>query len=330
MGQENVPLRATGGIVGIQIVRFQRADGMVSFGRLESKVIRPIPGPADNLGSFISNRTWQQATTREEFSLGEVKLLSPVTAPCQVVCQGKNYLDHLLETGTKPANKDFNILFSKADSTLASPQGDVVRPSGVRLLDYELELGLVMKTAIVGEKNITDDTLHEYVAAVVMANDLSARDVQVPQRQWFKGKSFRGFCPVGPILYLLDENEFPRLNDLELRLKVNGELRQAANTKQMMYKPADTLSEVSRIFDMRPGDLLLTGTPGGVAMKVKAKSGLEEAVDAFRSDKEKFASFVEEQAQSARYLKDGDLIESTICSSDGVVNLGEQSLRVRG
>jgi 2-keto-4-pentenoate hydratase/2-oxohepta-3-ene-1,7-dioic acid hydratase in catechol pathway len=316
--------------LGIQIVRFAKADGLISFGRLESKMIHPIPGPADSLASFITHRAWQQASTREEFALEEVKLLSPVTAPCQVICQGKNYLDHLLETGVKPANKDFNILFSKADSTLAAPEGEVLRPEGVRLLDYELELGLVMKSVISGAKVITEQNLHEHVAGLVMANDLSARDVQVPQRQWFKGKSYRGFCPVGPILYLMDENDFSRLNDLELHLSVNGETRQKANTKQMMYRPADTLTEVSRIFDLRTGDLLLTGTPGGVAMKVKPKSSLEEAADAFRSDREKFASFVAEQAMSPRYLKDGDVIESTIRSADGVVNLGQQRLRVRG
>lgn len=315
--------------MGIQIIRFERQDGLVSWGRLEGNIIRAIPGSADSLSSFLVNKSWQQQPIRQEISLDEVKLLSPVTSPCQVVCQGKNYLDHIVETGMNPAHKDFNIFFTKADSAIASPIGDVSRPEGVRLLDYEIELGIVIGSKIDSARQITEHNLHDFVAGVVMANDLSARDIQVPQRQWFKGKSFRGFCPVGPVLYLLDAIEFPKLYDLDLHLSVNGETRQKANTKQMIYKPAETLTEASKIFDLRPGDLLLTGTPGGVAMKVKPKNQMEEVVDAFKGDKEKFSRFVEEQLQNSRYLKSGDRIESTIRSADGVIQLGMQRLQIR-
>lgn len=313
--------------MGIAIVRFENSDGQASFGRLEGKTIRPIPGPADSLAHFIRERTWEQNPAHFFVDLEEVKLLSPVTAPCQVICQGKNYRDHMLETGMKA--KDHNILFAKADSALAPPRGEIRRPPGVRLLDYEIELGLVIGAGIDKATEVTEQNLHEFVAGIVMANDLSARDVQVPQRQWFKGKSFRGFCPVGPVLHLLDPEEFPLLHNLELRLSVNGEERQRANTKQMIYKPADTLAEVSRIFDLRPGDLLLTGTPGGVAMRVKPKSWWQEVLTVNQSDAEKFTLFVEGQELSPRYLQNGDTVESSIRSPNGAIDLGRQNLVVQ-
>lgn len=315
--------------MGIAIVRFKKPDGQISFGRLEGGEIRPIPGPADNLGLFLRERTWKQNPANFRFPFREMEILSPVTTPCQIICQGKNYLDHVVETGVKPEDKDYNILFTKADSSINNPVAQVVRPEGVKLLDYEIEMGLVIGTEINGPVHVDSQNLSNYVAGVVMANDLSARDVQVPQRQWFKGKSFRGFCPVGPILYLLDPEEVPLLDDMELTLTVNGERRQGSNTKLMMHKPAETLMEISRIFDLRPGDLLLTGTPGGVAMKVKPKSWFEEIMGATIGDKERFDRFVEDQAASARYLKGGDEIESTIRSGNGVIDLGQQRLTIQ-
>lgn len=315
--------------MGIAIVRFSKPDGQTSFGRLEGGVIRPIPGPADSLGAFIREKTWKQNPANFRFPVEETALLSPATAPCQIICQGKNYLDHVIETGVKPEDKDHNILFTKADSSLAPPSGPLVRPEGVRLLDYEIELALVIGREIKGPVAATESNLHEFVAGIVMANDISARDVQVPQRQWFKGKSFRGFCPVGPVLHLLDPDELPLLADMELELKVNGEVRQKANTKQLLHKPAETINEISRIFDLRPGDLLLTGTPGGVAMRVKPKSWFEEVMGASQGDKERFSRFVEDQAASGRYLKMGDVVEGSLRSANGVIDLGRQKLVVQ-
>jgi 2-keto-4-pentenoate hydratase/2-oxohepta-3-ene-1,7-dioic acid hydratase in catechol pathway len=259
----------------------------------------------------------------EEFSF-----LSPVTNPCQIICQGKNYLDHLLETGVQPKDKDFNILFTKADSSIGAPVGSLEVPPGVRLLDYEIELGLVMGKNIDAHTKITAENFSEYVAGIVMANDFSARDIQVPQRQWFKGKSFRGFCPVGPFMYLLEKGEHEKILDLDLELKVNGEVRQKANTRQLMFKPLETLQEIQTIFDLRIGDLLLTGTPGGVAMKVKPKTWFEEVMNGTQGDKERFQRFVEDQAASGRYLKAGDQVESRISDPSHDIDLGTQKISI--
>ncbi|HEY8278722.1 MAG TPA: fumarylacetoacetate hydrolase family protein [Bdellovibrionota bacterium] len=254
-----------------------------------------------------------------------LKILSPVTAPCQIVCQGKNYLDHLLETGFRPENKEHNLLFSKADSSLTSAIGTVKRPEGVKLLDYEIELGLVIGKEIKGPVNVDDKGVGQYVAGLVIGNDVSARDVQIPERQWFRGKSFRNFCPVGPVFYFMEPSDWAQLYSLNLELKVNGQIRQKASTGQLMHRPPETISLISRVFDLRVGDLILTGTPGGVSMKVPPKKKWEEIADLFLSDKAKFAGFVQAQEASGRYLKNGDKVEASIVSADGKIDLGKQS-----
>lgn len=320
--------------MGISLIRFQKNGLTPTWGYLHQERVFSLAITANQLSELLLKGVHEQIRNTlgsgQNFSLEEITFLSPVTSPCQIVCQGKNYLDHIIETGVKPKDKDFNILFSKADSALASPQADLHRPQGVRLLDYEIELGLVMGKDLSVSTKITPENIHEYVVGLTICNDVSARDVQVPQRQWFKGKSFRGFCPVGPVLYLWDKEEVAQLLDLDLHLQVNGKTRQKANTKQLMHDPYATLSEISGIFTLRAGDLLLTGTPGGVAMKVKPKGRIQELLDTFKSDKQKFAEFVEEQAQSPRYLKNGDLIESSIKSANGQIDLGMQKIRVVG
>lgn len=313
--------------MGLSLVRFAYNGAPARWGLLEKEGIRPLTGRFAALKDVLQSGQWE--TESGLVPASAVEFLSPVTAPCQIVCQGKNYLDHVIETGVKPQNKDFNLLFGKADSSLHPPNSPVVRPAHVKLLDYELELGLVMKRDITSASQITEANLPDYVAGFVIANDVSARDVQVPQRQWLKGKSFRTFCPVGPVLYLPTREEFAQLLNLDLHLTVNGETRQKANTKQLMHRPAETLTEISTIFDLRVGDLLLTGTPGGVAMKVKTASWLDEFRGTFHSEKEKFAAFVETQAQSPRYLKPGDRVEGTIRSADGKIDLGRQSWIVK-
>lgn len=314
--------------MGISLIRFQTQSGP-EWGALRHDEVVQLGSAPSRLGDFLhSNWRERLRDLRPSLRLEDLRLLPPVTAPCQIICQGKNYLDHLVETGMKPKDKDFNLLFAKADSTLAAPNGKIKRPAGVRLLDYEIELGLVIGKTPSPDVKVTEANLHEYVAGFVMANDVSARDVQIPERQWFKGKSFRGFCPVGPVLFLPDAGDFHFLFELELELRVNGQVKQKSKTAQLIHGPVDTLNEVARVFDLRAGDLLLTGTPGGVAMRVKPKTWWQEMLASLKSDQEKFAEFISQQSFSGRYLKGGDRIESTIRSTNGQVTLGQQSLVV--
>jgi 2-keto-4-pentenoate hydratase/2-oxohepta-3-ene-1,7-dioic acid hydratase in catechol pathway len=166
------------------------------------------------------------------------------------------------------------------------------------------------------------------VFAIAIANDLSARDVQLPQTQFFKGKSYRGFCPIGPWLTVLERDEFPRIDDLALELDVNGAPRQRDTTANLVFKPAETISELSTFANIVPGDVLLTGTPNGCALRVppppvrRLLQVLPERV--------LWKLFLNGQARRPQYLKPGDRITARIRSRDGAVDLGEQATEIVG
>ena len=196
-----------------------------------------------------------------------------------------------------PDEKVFNMFFEKADCSVSPPHGSVTRPAHVALLDYEIELALVFRKAITGPVTITADNMHEYVFGITIANDVSARDVQIPQMQFFKGKSYRGFCPLGPHLAVLEREEFAYLDQLTLTLAVNGEVRQHDETKNLVYKPAETISELSTFSDVSPGDVLLTGTPSGCALRVPPP--LVRKADAARAAREEVLGDVPQGAGQA-------------------------------
>lgn len=257
-------------------------------------------------------------------------LLSPVTDDARVLCQGVNYRRHMQECGMDPDARDFNLFFTKSGASISGPRGTVVRPSHVRLLDYEVELGLVLHGEVREPTEVAHADLHRHVAGVVIGNDISARDVQIPQGQFFKGKSYRGFCPVGPVLCLLEAEDMHYLDDLVLECRVNGATRQEDSTGNMVYKPAETLTELSQIADLLPGDLVLTGTPHGCALQVPKLNPLQKTVAALLPERRKWASFVERQAASGRYLEPGDVMTLTIRSGDGSLDLGTQQTTVAG
>ncbi len=322
--------------MGVHTVRY-RHTSRIHWGTAEGGVLTPLAGKYPSLADFLAGGAARalKSASRNKISRNnhtgltmpaKSALLSPVTSPCQIVCQGKNYADHVLETGTRLEDKTFNQFFVKAASSLTDPQGAILRPPGVRLFDYELELALVIGRPIRGPMKFDRSNITQYVAGIVMANDVSARDIQIPQGQWFKGKSFRTFCPVGPVLYLFERGE--TIGDLSLELRVNGEIRQKADISQMIYPPWETLSELSGLMDLNPGDLVLTGTPGGVALRSPA-SWKKRVFGLLFSEKKMMQLFVKGQSESARYLIDGDIIESTIRSNDGRVDLGKQRLVVK-
>jgi 2-keto-4-pentenoate hydratase/2-oxohepta-3-ene-1,7-dioic acid hydratase in catechol pathway len=255
-----------------------------------------------------------------------VKLLSPVTPNQQFVCQGANYRQHMIESGMNPDMKNYNMIFTKASSCIVPADTDVVKPRVVQFLDYEIELGLIMRKAIHGAVKVTNDNLHEYVAGAVIVNDYSARDIQIPQMQFYKGKSFRTFGPVGPWLTLLDVLDFPALKSLELKLTVNGEIRQNDTTANLVYGPAETLTELSSVHDFEAGDLLATGTPAGCALSVPSPA--KQKVAALLPEKKKWEIFLAVQSARPQYLQPGDVVETSIRAADGRVDLGVQRNRI--
>jgi 2-keto-4-pentenoate hydratase/2-oxohepta-3-ene-1,7-dioic acid hydratase in catechol pathway len=311
------------------IVRY-RHQGLTAWGVALSSGIAPLTGTYDTTADLIARgeTDWREAKIRPA-SLGfaAVDLLSPVTAPARLLCQGANYRQHMIESGVNPDEKAFNMFFEKSDCTLNDPQGKVVRPAHVRLLDYEIELALVFRRPITGPVAVTTDTLADYVFGLVIANDVSARDVQLPQMQFFKGKSYRGFCPVGPYLAVLERDEFRYLDHLTLSLAVNGEIRQQDDTANLVYKPAETISELSTFSDIAPGDILLTGTPSGCALRVPPPF-LRKLMQLLLPEKKVWQAFGRIQAKRPQYLKPGDVVTATIASADRVVDLGEQRVTI--
>ncbi len=317
--------------MGIRVARF-RNEGKVAWGVVTSESeLQPIDGEFWSLGELLTDgldAVHTAATAdRGSVSVRDVKLLSPVTKPARIVCQGANYANHRSEAGMHPDRPAFNTIFYKADTSLTGPSDDVVRPANVRLLDYEVEVGLVIGKAITTRTEVTSANFVEYVAGMVIADDISARDIQLLEGQWYKGKSYRTFCPIGPYLYLFDEDEASLVHDLELQLSVNGEVRQSANTSQLLFKPEETLTELSQILDLLPGDVVLTGTPGGVALKLSQHEAalLNNPAVSFA---EKQAVFMESQSRIHAYLQDGDEIVCTVKTKDGRVHLGTQKNKV--
>ena len=246
-------------------------DGAARWAVVSASGLSPLDGVYRTTAALIEEgeADWRAASRKAaSVSIDSVKILSPVTAPCCVYCQGANYRQHMIESGMDPDAKPFNMFFTKSDASIGPARGSVHRPKHVMLLDYEIELALVFRRSISSPVTVTQDRLKDYVFAVAIANDLSARDVQLPQMQFFKGKSYRGFCPIGPWLTVLEPEEFAYLDQLELQLSVNGSTRQRDTTKNLVFKPAETISELSTFADVRPGDVLLTGTPSGCALRV--------------------------------------------------------------
>ena len=315
--------------MSLHVLHYKYQD-RAQWGVVRRGVITPVPGEFETTADFILANSIDALSTLTGPAIHEadVEWLSPVTRNQQFVCQGANYRQHMIESGMDPDAKKFNMIFTKAGNCIVPADSHVVRPRHVRFLDYEIELGLVMKRNITSRQSVTDANLHEYVAGLVIVNDYSARDVQIPQMQFYKGKSYRTFGPVGPYLCLLEPRDMPKLRGLDLTLTVNGEVRQKDSTAHLVYGPAETLSELSGVHDLYVGDLLSTGTPSGCALSVPSPA--KQRIAALLPEAAKWKMFMKVQAARPQYLRDGDLVESRIASPDGLIDLGVQRNRVVG
>lgn len=308
--------------MGTYIVRFEK-DGETFWGVKQGGHLVEI-SKANTLQELMKHdfqniREIIETSKAKRYLPEEVKWLAPVT-PNAIICQGVNYSAHREETGVGAKKPPFNLIFSKAASSISGPYDPIIKPERVKLLDYEIELALVLKKEIGRETIVTEENLHEYVLGVCIANDVSARDVQFLEHQWLKGKSFRTFCPVGPYLYVFDQDEVQELYQLELELSVNGEIRQKANASQLLYKPAETLNELRQVMDLFPGDLILTGTPGGVAMQFSPEEmQILSSLSTSYEEKQRIIN----SHDSSLYLKEGDIVEASIYSASGI-HLGTQ------
>ncbi|MCY4148883.1 MAG: fumarylacetoacetate hydrolase family protein [Gammaproteobacteria bacterium] len=225
--------------------------------------------------------------------LDEVRHIDPVSlplvdqpgriAPCvgrtgKFVCVGLNYHDHANEAGLKAPEEP--ILFMKATSSISGPYDPIVLPRDSVKTDWEIELAVVIGR---DGKYIDESRALEHVAGYCMVNDVSEREYQIERKgQWVKGKSCDSFGPIGPWLVTRDEIGDPQ--SLEMRLEVNGEIKQQGTTASMIFDVAYLIAYVSRFMSLQSGDIISTGTPSGVALGM----------------------------QTPEYLKSGDVIDMTI------------------
>jgi 2-keto-4-pentenoate hydratase/2-oxohepta-3-ene-1,7-dioic acid hydratase in catechol pathway len=315
--------------MSVQIVRYQH-EQRTAWGVVHGHRIAPLQGDYASTRDFIEkgmDAAWSTTAADAVLALDQVALLSPITTDQQFLCQGINYASHVRESGMDPSKIGFNTIFTKASSCLSPADADVARPRHVRLLDYELELGLVMRRPLREPTSIGPGELHEWLAGVTIVNDISARDIQLPQTQFYKGKSYRSFGPTGPFLVLLSPSEWQRWPELRMQLSVNERLRQDAYCGDMIFKPHQTLTELSGLHDLGPGDLIATGTPAGCAARAPGKLAMW-LMKHVLSEQAKWKLFIKKGTANPAYLQPGDLIRATIRTEDGRIDLGEQRNRI--
>lgn len=315
--------------MAIQVVRYEMR-GRQAWGVAFGGMIAPLSGTYAGTAEFVEQgiEEAQRMTPAEAVvPLDAVTLLSPITEDRQFICQGINYASHVRESGMDPDKIGFNTIFTKAPSCLAPADTNVVRPAHVRLLDYEIELGLVLRKPLTQARSIGPDALHEWLAGVTIVNDVSARDVQLPQAQFYKGKSYRTFGPAGPFLVLLGVAEWRRWPELRMRLQVNGQLRQESLCGDMIFKPHQTLTELSAMQNLRPGDLIATGTPAGCAARAPGKLAMWVFKHVL-SERDKWRMFIKKGMSNPAYLQPGDTMTASIRTDDGEIDLGEQRNRI--
>ena len=201
---------------------------------------------------------------KSKISFSEVKLLAPISRPPKIIAIGLNYADHLEEVraaGREMETPVVPMIFNKQSLSATGPYEDIHDPKVSEMLDFEGEL-----TFVIGKKcrHVPKEKAHEVIAGYTIANDLSVRDWQLRVPTFTIGKSFDTHCPFGPAIVTPDEISDP--HNLDLITEVNGEQRQSSNTKNLIFNCFDLVEHLSTAFTLEPGDLVLTGTPGGVGV----------------------------------------------------------------
>jgi 2-keto-4-pentenoate hydratase/2-oxohepta-3-ene-1,7-dioic acid hydratase in catechol pathway len=311
--------------MSLNIVRYQ-IHATTSWGVIRKDKITPLAIPCTTTADLISIGLDQLLVEAvkdvQVIDASQVTLLSPITENAKVLCQGANYRQHIIDSGLDPDAQSFNMFFTKSSAAITAPSGVIVKPSHVQLLDYEIEMTLVLGKRTHSTVQVNSSNLHEYIAGICIGNDVSARDIQIPQMQFHKGKSYRTFCPLGPVLCLLSRTEMHYLNEMTLTLTVNDEVRQNDMTSNLVFKPAETLTEFSQIANFEPGDVLMTGTPSGCALGLPPPAMIR--LTGLLPDTKKWQLFKKSQQRRSQYLKSGDRLELNIVSSDGKIDLGRQ------
>jgi len=235
--------------------------------------------PLSDIEKKVESLKWED--------IKDVKLLAPVTKPEKIVCIGLNYLGHCLEQNKEPPSEP--MFFSKFASTLTGPTGDVIHHDITKQLDWEVELAVIIGKEA---RHVPASSSFDYVFGYSVAQDISARDWQKSRNggQFLIGKSMDTFCPLGPSI--VHKSLVPDPHNLRLTCNINGVSKQLGNTSELIFRIDEIIHRLSQSITLKPGDVILTGTPSGVGMH--------------RSPPE--------------FLKPGDVIESEIQSIGKIVN----------
>jgi 2-keto-4-pentenoate hydratase/2-oxohepta-3-ene-1,7-dioic acid hydratase in catechol pathway len=208
----------------------------------------------------------RELLARHSQLLSESRLLAPIPRPRRnLVCVGLNYAEHAAESRVTQGLPEHPVYFTKPPSTVIGPEAPIPWHGHVSTrIDWEVEL-----VAVIGGsgRDISEEDALDHVFGYTIGNDITARDLQAKHQQWYKGKGLDGFCPLGPWIVTADELGDPQ--DVQLRLRVNGESKQDANTSDMIFGVAKLVSVWSQGMTLEPGDLLMTGTPSGVGFARK-------------------------------------------------------------
>ena len=194
--------------------------------------------------------------------LEDVRLLAPIGDPPKIICIGQNYRDHCEEQNQPIPERA--IIFSKFATALNRPGGNIVLPKLSSQVDYEAEMAFVIGGAGGGGRDIPESEAMQHVAGYMCANDVSARDIQFGDKQWVRGKTFDTFFPTGP--YLVTADEVPDPQALDISLTLNGQTMQRSNTSNLVFNVPYLVAYLSQVMTLLPGDIVSTGTPGGVGV----------------------------------------------------------------
>lgn len=214
---------------------------------------------APDLGALLARDGWQEQAAGAggaRHPLADIGYAPLVPRPGKIICVGLNYRSHILEMGRELP--EYPTLFAKFATALVGANDDIVLPAVSDQADWEAELGVVIGTAV---RRASAAQAAAAIAGYTIVNDVSMRDWQWRTSEWLQGKSFEASTPVGPWLVTQDEVD---AGHLDVRCDVDGETRQRANTSDLLFGPADIIAYVSQFTTLEPGDLIATGTPGGV------------------------------------------------------------------
>ena len=250
----------------MRLVTFSQA-GSTRVGRLEGEEIVDL-GDSDlpgDMRSLLDAGALEAAASADgpRIALSEARLESPIPDPPRILAVGLNYADHVAETGRDTPT--IPLIFNKQTTAVTGPFDPIHRPRVSEALDYEGELALVIGRRC---RHVPKDRAHEVIAGYTICNDVSVRDWQMRSPTMTMGKSFDTHCPLGPALVTADEiGGTP--SGHELKTIVNGEVRQHSNTKELIFDCFDLVEHLSTAFTLLPGDVISTGTCGGVAVAMK-------------------------------------------------------------